>query len=112
VSLSKRPPIVLQQNDRTIELRKLADEIDGAEWEDEEVTAVRQPSFPEFHIHMTKTPTPTPSAPDAEPATPHGRLAFVKAVFYGVPPAWRGPVAIVAILVLGALLVQGVKLPW
>jgi hypothetical protein len=112
VSLSKRPPIVQQQNDRTIELRKLADEIDGAEWEDEEVTAVRQPSFPEFHIHMTKNATPVPSAPDAEPATPPGRLAFLKAVLYGIPPAWRGPVVIVAILAIALACIQGVKLPW
>lgn len=34
----KRPRLVHQQNDRTIGLRAIADEIEAAEWEDEEPT--------------------------------------------------------------------------
>jgi hypothetical protein len=112
VSLSKRPPITEQQNDATIELRRLADIAEGAEWAEEEITAVRAPSFPEFHIHMTKTPTPTPSAHDTEPAPPPGKLSHFRAILNAVPPAWRGPVVIVAILAVAAAVVQGVKLPW
>jgi hypothetical protein len=112
VSLSKRPPIVLQQNDRTIELRKLADEIDGAEWEDEEITAIQ----PQFHIHMPKPERQSHAEIEREadtiPSGPPSKLGHFRAILGAVPPAWRGPVVIVAILAIAAAVVQGVKLPW
>jgi hypothetical protein len=48
----RRPPITEQQSDDTIELRRLADEIENAEWEPEEVTRPGMGSIPEIHLHM------------------------------------------------------------
>jgi hypothetical protein len=115
VSLSKRPPILEQQNDRTIELRQLADAAQGVEWDDEEPTRPGMTSSPEIHIHMTKHPTPKPTA-EPEPEANEAPLpvpARIAKTLLDSASTWPKVVALAAILAfVGYLLTHGVKLPW
>lgn len=87
-----RPRIVAQQNDRTIAVRKLASEIGGSDWEDDEPT---RPGI--------EGPPPRATMPSVTDGVDARAATFFERVLGTIPPSWRfaSLVAILATLLAG-----------
>jgi hypothetical protein len=80
-----RPRLVAQQNDRTIQVRKLASEIGGSDWDDDEPTRPGIEGPPPARARM----------PSIQDGAEERAATFLERVLGTVPPAWRFPSLVV-----------------